>query len=84
MFKFKPAGGFGVQCLYSDSRDIDEAILLRDGDAVAIPRGYHPAVAAPGYSMYYLCVLAGDRRELMPRYDPAHSWLLDAEVLMDA
>ena len=33
---------------------------MRDGDVVLVPHGYHgPCVAAPGYPMYYLNVLAG-------------------------
>ena len=83
LFKFRPAHGFGVQCVYTDDRELEEAILLRDGDAAAIPRGYHPVVAAPGYSMYYLAVLAGDRRVMVPRDDPAHAWLKDAEALVE-
>ena len=39
---------------------IDETVEVRDGDVFLIPRGYHgPCVAAPGYTMYYLNVLAG-------------------------
>jgi len=83
LFKFRPAQGFGVQCVYSDDRELEEAILLRDGDAVAIPGGYHPVVAAPGYAMHYLAILAGDQRVMLPRDDPAHAWLKDAEPLLD-
>ena len=39
---------------------LDEDVAVRDGDVFLIPRGYHgPCVAAPGYPMYYLNVLAG-------------------------
>ena len=39
---------------------LDERILVRDGDVVVVPYGYHgPCAAAPGYDMYYLNVLAG-------------------------
>lgn len=82
-FKFRPKGGFGAQFLYTDDREIDTAYLVRDGDAVALPRGYHPAVAGPGYAKYYMCVLAGDNRILTPRYDPEHAWLVDADRLID-
>ncbi len=82
-FKFRPSSGFGAQFLYTDDREIDNAYLVRDGDAVALPRGYHPAVAGPGYAKYYMCMLAGDNRILAPRYDPDHSWLLDADRLID-
>ena len=44
------------------------------------PRGYHgPCVAAPGYSMYYLNVLAGPTpgRSMAFCDDPAHHWVRD-------
>ena len=47
---------------------------------VLVPHGYHgPCVAAPGYPMYYLNVMAGpaDERELAFCDDPAHGWVRD-------
>ena len=39
---------------------IDDNITIGDGDVYVVPRGYHgPCVAEPGYTMYYLNVLAG-------------------------
>jgi 5-deoxy-glucuronate isomerase len=33
---------------------------VRDHDVVLVPHGYHgPCIAAPGYPMYYLNVMAG-------------------------
>ncbi|MEW6624541.1 MAG: 5-deoxy-glucuronate isomerase [Bacillota bacterium] len=76
-FKAKPMNGFGVQCMYNDDKSLDESYIIRDGDAVAIPFGYHPVAAAPGYHIYYLWVLAGDKgRELIPKDDPELAWLL--------
>jgi 5-deoxy-glucuronate isomerase len=72
-YRFKPEGGFGVQLIYDD-RD-ERAQIVRDGDVVAIPSGYHPVVAAPGYSLYYLWVMAGEGRELAPFFDPRHAWI---------
>ena len=72
-YRFKPKGGFGVQLIYDD-RD-ERAQIVRDGDVVAIPSGYHPVVAAPGYSLYYLWVMAGEGRELAPFFDPRHVWI---------
>jgi 5-deoxy-glucuronate isomerase len=72
-YRFKPEGGFGVQLLYDD-RD-ERARIVRDGDVVAIPSGYHPVVAAPGYSLYYLWVMAGEGRALAPYFDPRHAWV---------
>jgi 5-deoxy-glucuronate isomerase len=72
-YRFEPDAGFGVQVIYDD-RD-RRAQIVGDGDAVAIPSGYHPVVAAPGYSLYYLWVMAGEGRELAPFFDPRHAWV---------
>ena len=72
-YRFKPEGGFGVQLLYDD--DHDDAQIVRHDDVVVIPSGYHPVVAAPGYALYYLWVMAGEGRELVPYFDPRHAWV---------
>ncbi len=75
LYRFEPAAGFGVQLVYDD---VDErAQIVRDGDVVAIPSGYHPVVAAPGYALYYLWVMAGEGRELAPYFEPRHAWVQD-------
>ena len=59
---------------------IDETVEVRDHDVVLVPHGYHgPCVAAPGYPMYYLNVMAGPgaERELAFCDDPAHGWVRD-------
>ncbi len=85
-FKVNPSQGFGVQIIYTapeDPNPIEEVYIVRDGDTVVIPRGYHPVVAAPGYQLYYLWVLAGEER----RYgawteDPEHEWLKNCEPII--
>jgi 5-deoxy-glucuronate isomerase len=72
-YRFKPEGGFGIQLIYDDRHE--HAQIVRDGDVVAIPSGYHPVVAAPGYALYYLWVMAGEGRELRPFVDPRHAWI---------
>ncbi len=75
LYRFEPAEGFGVQLVYDD---VDErAQIVRDGDVVAIPSGYHPVVAAPGYALYYLWVMAGEGREMAPYFEPRHAWVQD-------
>lgn len=81
-YRLKPDQGFGVQCVYSADRALDEALLVRNGDTVVIPRGYHPVAAGPGYSLYYLWVLAGPKREMRPNDDPDHAWVKAAEALL--
>ncbi len=52
--------GFGMHRTYTPDRSIDENVVVGDGDVFLVPRGYHgPCIAAPGYTMYYLNVLAG-------------------------
>jgi 5-deoxy-glucuronate isomerase len=74
LFKVDPPEGFGVQVRYDDA-GTSEAFTVRDGDAAVIRTGYHPVVAAPGYSLYYLWVMAGDGRKMIPYFDPAHAWV---------
>ncbi|HEY2041385.1 MAG TPA: 5-deoxy-glucuronate isomerase [Jatrophihabitans sp.] len=80
--------GFGLHRTYTGPEHdqaglpaLDEFIEVRDGDVVLIPYGYHgPCVAAPGYPMYYLNVLAGPAEERSMAFcdDPAHSWIRDS------
>jgi 5-deoxy-glucuronate isomerase len=72
--------GLGYQRVYSSGPDkqIDVLAEVRTGDAVVIPYGYHgPSMAAPGYDLYYLNVMAGPAasREWLFRDDPAHAWI---------
>jgi 5-deoxy-glucuronate isomerase len=80
--------GFGFHRTYTDDGDVDvdEDVLVRDGDVFLIPRGYHgPCVAAPGYPMYYLNVLAGPNPERSMAFcdDPAHTWIRDTWASQD-
>ncbi len=73
LFKLAPEGGFGVQLLYDGDRS--DAFMVRDNDVAAIKSGYHPVVGAPGYSLYYLWVMAGNGRQMIPALDPRHAWV---------
>ncbi len=73
--------GFGLHRTYTGDGEVDEDVAVRDGDVFLIPRGYHgPCVAAPGYPMYYLNVLAGPGAERSLAFcdDPAHTWIRDS------
>jgi 5-deoxy-glucuronate isomerase len=79
-FRIQGPGGFGFHRTYTDDRSIDEQVTIHDGDVFLIPRGYHgPCVAAPGYPMYYLNVLAGPAPDRSMAFcdDPAHTWIRD-------
>ena len=72
------ADGYAVHRTYTDDRSIDETLIVRDGDVFLIPAGYHgPCVAAPGYPLYYLNVMASDAgpRKLAFTDDPSQHWI---------
>ena len=77
LFKVDPPGGFGVQIRY-DLGGAEEAFLVRDDDIAVIRAGFHPVVAASGYALYYLWVMAGEGRVMMPYLDPVHVWVQEA------
>jgi 5-deoxy-glucuronate isomerase len=77
-----PAGpGIGFQRVYgTPGRPLDLLAEVRSGDMVLIPYGWHgPSMAAPGYDMYYLNVMAGPGadRAWLACDDPAHAWVRD-------
>jgi 5-deoxy-glucuronate isomerase len=69
----------GYQRVYgTDERPIDVFAEVRSGDVVLVPHGWHgPAMAAPGYDLYYLNVMAGPgvERAWLICDDPAHTWI---------
>jgi 5-deoxy-glucuronate isomerase len=77
-----PSGpGIGFQRVYGhDDAKIDVSTEVRSGDVVLIPHGWHgPSIAAPGYDLYYLNVMAGpgDERAWLICDDPSHTWIRD-------
>jgi 5-deoxy-glucuronate isomerase len=56
-----PAPGFGLQLVYTDTREPEIATIVREGDVVLMPQGYHPNVAAPGGSINFLWMMAANR-----------------------
>jgi len=78
--------GFGMHRTYTSDGEIDQNVAVRDGSVFLIPRGYHgPCIAAPGYTMYYLNVLAGGGPERSMAFcdDPAHHWVRDTWADME-
>ena len=52
---------------------------VHSGDLIEMPCGYHgPSMAAPGYDLYYLNVMAGEVREWNFVDDPEHAWIRDS------
>ena len=68
--------GMAYQRVYGSTDVLEE---VRTGDVVLIPHGWHgPSMAAPGYDLYYLNVMAGPgERAWEICDDPAHAWVRD-------
>jgi 5-deoxy-glucuronate isomerase len=58
-----PAPAFGIQFVYTNTNEPELATIVRDGDAVLMPRGYHPNVAAPGCRIGFLWAMAAHREK---------------------
>ena len=56
-----PEPSWGIQLVYTDPRNPELAVVVREGDCVVMPEGYHPNVAAPGTSMGFLWMMAAHR-----------------------
>lgn len=82
-YKVDKPEGYAYQRIYNDSRSLDELILVRDSQAVLSPEGYHPVVAAPGYNVYYLNILAGSDQSLASSDDPAYAWVKETWKELD-
>jgi 5-deoxy-glucuronate isomerase len=78
--------GFGLHRTYTTDGEIDENVVVRDGDVFLVPKGYHgPCIAAPGHPMYYLNVLAGPSAQRSMAFcdDPTHHWVREAWDAME-
>ena len=56
-----PAPAFGVQFVYTDPEHPELVQVVREGDVVVMPKGYHPNVAAPGGQINFLWMMAAMR-----------------------
>ncbi len=76
-FRFNPPQGYGIQKIYTDDHALDVTCTVKQDDTTLIPRGYHPVINAPGYTMYYLWIMAGrNHRKFLSVIDPNHKWIL--------
>lgn len=82
-YKMDPPEGFAFQRIYTDPESplhqagypIDAAVVAQNNDIVLVPEGYHPVVSTPGYTTYYLNVLAGSAQSLAYSEDPRYKWV---------
>jgi 5-deoxy-glucuronate isomerase len=56
-----PAPAWGIQLVYTNPGEPELAVVVREGDVVLMPQGYHPNVAAPGGSINFLWMMAAIR-----------------------
>jgi 5-deoxy-glucuronate isomerase len=56
-----PDPGWGLQLVYNDPRNPELIAVVRDGDCVLMPQGYHPNVSAPGGTINFLWMMAAIR-----------------------
>jgi 5-deoxy-glucuronate isomerase len=74
-YKMDRPEGFAYQRIYTDDRRLDELIMVHNNELVLSPEGYHPVVAAHGYNVYYLNMLAGSDQSLASSDDPLYAWV---------
>ncbi|MEZ5426917.1 MAG: 5-deoxy-glucuronate isomerase [Pyrinomonadaceae bacterium] len=56
-----PAPQWGIQMVYTDPQSPELVEVVREGDVVVMPKGYHPNVAAPGGQINFLWMMAAHR-----------------------
>jgi 5-deoxy-glucuronate isomerase len=82
-YKLDRPEGFAFQRIYTDPESplhragypIDAVVLAGHNDVVLVPEGYHPVSSPPGYTTYYLNVLAGSAQTLANSEDSRYSWV---------
>lgn len=85
-YKIDKPNGYAYQRVYTDDNSpmqqagnpIDALVKVENNCAVLVPEGYHPVVSAPGYTTYYLNVLAGSAQSLANQDDPNFTWVKHA------
>lgn len=53
-----PEPAYGIQLVYNDTKYPELVTVVRDGDAVLMPSGYHPNVSVPGHRIAFLWAMA--------------------------
>jgi len=74
-YRIDRAEGYAFQRLYDAAGSRDHTLKVTDGDLVLIKDGYHPVVAAYGFNVYYLNVLAGSARSFAASDDSRYAYL---------
>lgn len=56
-----PEPAYGIQLVYNNTQYPELVTVVRDGDAVLMPAGYHPNVSVPGHRIAFLWAMAAHR-----------------------
>jgi 5-deoxy-glucuronate isomerase len=56
-----PEPAYGIQLVYNDTEYPELVTVVREGDAVLMPSGYHPNVSVPGHRIAFLWAMAAHR-----------------------
>ncbi len=56
-----PEPAYGIQLVYNNTEYPELVTVVRDGDAVLMPSGYHPNVSVPGHRIAFLWAMAAHR-----------------------
>jgi 5-deoxy-glucuronate isomerase len=56
-----PDPAYGIQMVYNDTEYPELVTVVRDGDVVLMPSGYHPNVSIPGHDICFLWAMAAHR-----------------------
>jgi len=56
-----PPPAYGVQFVYTNRETPEFVGMVSDGDAVLVPKGYHPNVAIPGHTINFIWIMAAQR-----------------------
>lgn len=56
-----PEPAYGIQLVYNNTEYPELVTVVRDGDVVLMPSGYHPNVSVPGHRIAFLWAMAAHR-----------------------
>ena len=56
-----PSPAFGIQLVYSNTDEPEFVGIVRDGDAVVMPSGFHPNVSVPEHRINFVWMMAAHR-----------------------
>lgn len=82
-YKIGRPEGYAYQRVYTGDGRLDQLLMARNDDIVLVPEGYHPVVAAHGYTIYYLNFLAGSAQSLANSDDPDYAWIKESWPALD-